>query len=77
MTYEVEIKIPKHKWEVMYHTFENIENLWKEIYWIMGHDDSLEEKIPLDLIEEIKVNKVNGGAREKNPRGRENAVVDL
>ena len=59
MTYEVEIKIPKHKWEVMYHTFENIEDLWKEIHWIMGHDGSLEEKIPFDLIEGINVCKLN------------------
>ena len=42
----------------MYHTFENIEDLWKEINWIMGQEDDLEEKIPLDFIEGIKVYKL-------------------
>ena len=56
--WEVEISIPKHKWEVMYHTFENIEDLWNEINWIMGQEGDLEEKIPLDFIEGIKVYKL-------------------
>jgi len=56
--WEVEISIPKHKWEVMYHTFEKIEDLSKEINWIMGQEDDLEEKIPIDLIEKIKVYKI-------------------
>ena len=56
--WEVEISIPKHKWEVMYHTFENIEELWKEICWIMGQENDLEEKIAIDLIEGIKVYKI-------------------
>ena len=56
--WEVEISIPKHKWEVMYHTFENIADLSKEINWIMGQEDDLEEKIPMDLIEEIKGYKI-------------------
>jgi|TARA_B100000073_G_scaffold321350_1_gene301813 hypothetical protein len=56
--WEVEISIPKHKWEVMYHTFENIEDLSKEINWIMGQEEDLEEKIPMDLIEGIKVYKI-------------------
>ena len=57
--WEVEINIPNHKWEVMYHTFENIEDLSKEIHWIMGHDDDLEEKIPLSSIQSIRVYKPN------------------
>ena len=42
----------------MYHTFENIEDLSKEINWIMGQEEDLEEKIPMDLIEGIKVYKI-------------------
>ena len=56
--WEVEIEIPKHKWEVMYHTVENIEDLWNEINWIMGQQGDLEEKIPLDFIEGIRVYKL-------------------
>jgi hypothetical protein len=56
--WEIEIKLD-HEWEVMYHTFENIEDLSKEIHWIMGHDDSLEQKIPFSAIQSIRAYKLN------------------
>ena len=54
MKYEMEIKL-NHEFEVMYHTFNDLTKINEEIKWIMN----LEEKLPMNLITQIRVYKLN------------------
>jgi hypothetical protein len=54
MNYEMEIKL-NHEFEVMYHTFNDLTKINEELEWIMN----LEEKIPMNLITQIRVYKLN------------------
>ena len=53
MKYEMEIKLD-HEFEVMYHTFNNLSQINTELKWIMN----LEEKIPMELITQIRIYKI-------------------
>tara|TARA_R100000315_G_scaffold13683_1_gene4515 strand:- start:192 stop:353 length:162 start_codon:yes stop_codon:yes gene_type:complete len=53
MKYEMEIKMD-HEFEVMYHTFNELTQIDKELEWIMN----LEEKIPMELITQIRIYKL-------------------
>ena len=54
MKYEIEIKL-NHEFEVMYHTFNDLTKINEELEYIMN----LEEKIPMNLITQIRVYKLN------------------
>ena len=54
MKYEIEIKL-NHEFEVMYHTFNDITKINEELEYIMN----LEEKLPMNLITQIRVYKLN------------------
>ena len=54
MKYEMEIKL-NHEFEVMYHTFNDLTKINEELEWIMN----LEEKLPMNLITQIRVYNVN------------------
>jgi hypothetical protein len=54
MKYEMEIKL-NHEFEVMYHTFNDLTKINEELEWIMN----LEEKLPMNLITQLKVYKLN------------------
>ena len=51
--YEIEITL-NHEFEILYHSFDKLENLSKEIDWIMN----LEIPISLNLIESIRIYKL-------------------
>ena len=51
--YEMEIKLD-HEFEVMYHTFNDLTKINEELKWIMN----LEEKIPMELITQIRIYKL-------------------
>ena len=53
MTYEMEITL-NHEFEILYHSFDNLKDISKEIDWIMN----LEIPIPLNLIESIRIYKL-------------------
>ncbi len=53
MKYEMEIKLD-HEFEVMYHTFNELTQINTELKWIMN----LEEKIPMELITQIRIYKL-------------------
>ena len=53
MTYEMEIKL-NHEFEVLYHSFNNMTEFTEELEWIMN----LEEKLPIDLITQIRIYKL-------------------
>ena len=52
--YEMEISL-NHEFEVMYHTFNDITKINEELEYIMN----LEEKIPMNLITQIRIYKLN------------------
>ena len=52
--YEMEISL-NHEFEVMYHTFNDLTKINEELEYIMN----LEEKIPMNLITQIRVYKLN------------------
>ena len=52
--YEMEISL-NHEFEVMYHTFNDLTKINEELKYIMN----LEEKIPMNLITQIRVYKLN------------------
>ena len=54
MKYEIEIKL-NHEFEIMYHTFNDLTKINEELEYIMN----LEEKIPMNLITQIRVYKLN------------------
>ena len=54
MKYEIEIKL-NHEFEVMYHTFNDLTRINEELEYIMN----LEEKLPMNLITQIRVYKLN------------------
>ncbi len=54
MKYEMEIKL-NHEFEVMYHTFNDLTKINEELEYIMN----LEEKLPMNLITQIRVYKLN------------------
>ena len=54
MKYEIEIKL-NHEFEVMYHSFNDLTKINEELEYIMN----LEEKIPMNLITQIRVYKLN------------------
>jgi hypothetical protein len=54
MKYEMEIKL-NHEFEVMYHSFNDLTKINEELEYIMN----LEEKIPINLITQIRVYKLN------------------
>ena len=54
MKYEMEIKL-NHEFEVMYHTFNDITKINEELEYIMN----LEEKLPMNLITQIRIYKLN------------------
>ena len=54
MKYEMEILL-NHEFEIMYHTFNNLTKINEELEYIMN----LEEKIPMNLITQIRVYKLN------------------
>ena len=54
MKYEIEIKL-NHEFEVMYHTFNDLTKINEELEYIMN----LEEKLPMNLITQIRVYKLN------------------
>jgi len=54
MKYEMEIKL-NHEFEVMYHTFNDLTKINEELEWIMN----LEEKLPMNLITQLRVYKLN------------------
>jgi len=54
MKYEMEIKL-NHEFEIMYHTFNDLTKINEELEYIMN----LEEKIPMNLITQIRVYKLN------------------
>ena len=54
MKYEMEILL-NHEFEVMYHTFNDLTKINEELEYIMN----LEEKIPMNLITQIRVYKLN------------------
>jgi hypothetical protein len=54
MNYEMEIKL-NHEFEVMYHSFNDLTKINEELEYIMN----LEEKLPMSLITQIRVYKLN------------------
>ena len=52
--YEMEISL-NHEYEVMYHTFNDLTKINEELEYIMN----LEEKLPMNLITQIRVYKLN------------------
>jgi len=54
MKYEMEILL-NHEFEVMYHTFNDLTKINEELNYIMN----LEEKLPMSLITQIRVYKLN------------------
>jgi hypothetical protein len=54
MKYEMEILL-NHEFEVMYHTFNDLTKINEELNYIM----KLEEKLPMSLITQIRVYKLN------------------
>ena len=54
MKYEMEIKL-NHEFEIMYHTFNNLNKINEELEYIMN----LEEKLSMNLITQIRVYKLN------------------
>ena len=52
--YEIEISL-NHEFEVMYHTFNDLSKINEELEYIMN----LEEKIPMNLITQIRIYKLN------------------
>ena len=54
MKYEMEILL-NHEFEVMYHTFNDLTKINEELEYIMN----LEEKLPMNLITQIRVYKLN------------------
>ena len=50
MKYEMEIKL-NHEFEILYHTFNDINKINEELEWIMN----LEEKLPMNLITQIRI----------------------
>ena len=52
--YEMEISL-NHEFEVMYHTFNDLTKINEELEYIMN----LEEKIPMNLITQIRIYKLN------------------
>ena len=50
----MEIKL-NHEFEIMYHTFNNLNKINEELEYIMN----LEEKLPMNLITQIRVYKLN------------------
>tara|TARA_R100000315_G_scaffold56096_1_gene30334 strand:- start:43 stop:204 length:162 start_codon:yes stop_codon:yes gene_type:complete len=50
MKYEMEIKL-NHEFEIMYHTFNNLNKINEELEYIMNID----EKLPMNLITEIRI----------------------
>ena len=54
MKYEMEIKL-NHEFEIMYHTFNDLSKINEELEYIMN----LEEKLPMNLITQIRVYKLN------------------
>ena len=54
MKYEIEIKL-NHEFEIMYHSFNDLTKIDQELEYIMN----LEEKIPMNLITQIRVYKLN------------------
>tara|TARA_R110002111_G_scaffold18694_2_gene45747 strand:+ start:291 stop:476 length:186 start_codon:yes stop_codon:yes gene_type:complete len=52
--YEMEISL-NHEFEVMYHTFNDLTKINEELKYIMN----LEEKIPMNLITQIRIYKLN------------------
>ena len=53
MKYEMEIKL-NHEFEVLYHSFNCMTEFTEELEWIMN----LEEKLPIDLITQIRIYKL-------------------
>ena len=54
MKYEIEIKL-NHEFEIMYHSFNDLTKIDQELEYIMN----LEEKIPMNLITQIRIYKLN------------------
>tara|TARA_B110000211_G_scaffold214436_1_gene255865 strand:+ start:660 stop:839 length:180 start_codon:yes stop_codon:yes gene_type:complete len=54
MKYEMEIKL-NHEFEIMYHSFNDLTKIDQELEYIMN----LEERIPMNLITQIRVYKLN------------------
>ena len=54
MKYEIEIKL-NHEFEVMYHSFNDLTKINEELEYIMN----LEEKLPMNLITQLRVYKLN------------------
>jgi len=54
MKYEMEIKL-NHEFEIMYHSFNDLTKIDQELEYIMN----LEEKIPMNLITQIRIYKLN------------------
>ena len=52
--YEMEISL-NHEFEVMYHTFNDLTKINEELEYIMN----LEEKLPMNLITQIRIYKLN------------------
>ena len=52
--YEMEISL-NHEFEVMYHTFNDLTKINEELKYIMN----LEERIPMNLITQIRIYKLN------------------
>jgi hypothetical protein len=50
MKYEMEIKL-NHEFEILYHTFNDLNKINEELEWIMN----LDEKLPLNLITQIRI----------------------
>ena len=44
MKYEMEIKLD-HKFEVMYHTFDDLNKINEELYYIMNVDEIIDYKL--------------------------------
>ena len=54
MKYEMEIKL-NHKFEILYHTFNDLNKINEELEWIMN----IEEKLPMNLITQIRIYPLN------------------
>ena len=50
INYEMEIKL-NHEFEILYHTFNDLTKINEELEYIMN----LEEKLPMNLITQIRI----------------------
>ena len=53
MKFEMEIKLD-HEFEILYHTFNDLNKINEELEWIMNID----EKLPMNLITQIRIYKL-------------------